>query len=124
MRAYSYDPDTGEFIGWTECMADPLENPEARSDGAWLVPANATTVRPPTLVFGNVVVWRGGKWGYVLPDNPDAELSDVPIIPPDPDDSGPPMAPPEGEPEFEMGLLSDGPAPEDGPTERVVPRET
>lgn len=86
MRVYHYIAETGEFAGWGEAEPDPLENPTGDPTGAFLVPAYATTEKPPTLVKGNVVVFREGRWGYLLPDAPDGELSDVPLIPPEPAD--------------------------------------
>lgn len=84
MRIYHYDQKTGEFMGWGEADPDPLENPNNITNGKFLIPAHATTEPPPTLIKGNVVVWRDGKWGYLLPDDPDGVPSDTPIPPPDP----------------------------------------
>lgn len=118
MRVYNYDEHTGEFIGWLDAQADPLENPAGEPDKPWLIPAFATTIRPPTLVFGNVVVFRNGKWGYLLSTDEGGELSDIPILPPElsvrpekkkaprktgrPTEPPPQPEPPEGDPDEQL----------------------
>lgn len=54
--AYSYHPDTKEFV--TVCLADesPLE------PGLFLVPANATPVKPPVTAANEIAVFGDGVW--------------------------------------------------------------
>ena len=56
MKIYNYAPDTGIF--YAEAFADesPLE------PGAFLVPAFATTLKPPRATFPNVAIFKNGKW--------------------------------------------------------------
>jgi hypothetical protein len=65
MNIYHYIADTG--IYHTEGLADesPLE------PGVFLVPAYATTFKPPKTTFPNVAVFRNGTWNVeVLPEPP------------------------------------------------------
>lgn len=96
MRVYSYEPETGEYKGDDEAIPCPLANPTGDPKGDWIFPASCTTIEPPMLVKGNVVVFRKGKWGYVYPDEPDMKPSATPLEPkpePPPRD---PNGPPEG----------------------------
>ena len=54
MDIWDYDRKTGVLIG--QSVADP--NPE--EPGAWLIPAFATAVRPPTVPEGCVAIFNGG----------------------------------------------------------------
>ena len=54
MDIWDYDPKTGVLLG--RSAADP--NPE--DPGAWLVPAYATTIRPPFVPEGCVAIFNGG----------------------------------------------------------------
>jgi hypothetical protein len=97
MKIFNYHETTGEFTGWSEDATPcPIENPEGKPDGVWHYPAHSTTIKPPKLIKGNVVVFREGKWGYVYPDVPDMVLSDKPLkAKPEPPPRDP-NAPPEG----------------------------
>ena len=56
MKIYNYAPDTGIF--YAEALADesPLE------PGVFLIPAFATTLKPPKAAFPKVAVFQNGKW--------------------------------------------------------------
>ena len=54
MDIWDYDRQTGMLLG--RSAADP--NPE--EPGAWLIPAYATTIRPPTVPEGCVAIFNGG----------------------------------------------------------------
>jgi len=83
MDCFHYDEFTGEFLAWTHAMADPLDNPDGEPDKPWLIPRFATIIQPPPLVYGNVLVFREGAWGYLLPDDMDGTPSPDPIeVPP------------------------------------------
>lgn len=88
MKIYNYQSGTGEFLSEGVADPDPLEgvNEETGEPNAWLMPALATTIKPPAYKPGNVVVFREGKWGYVkMSDGPEGELTDAPH-PPNGDD--------------------------------------
>ena len=59
MQIFHYDRVTGEFRGEATARIDPLD-PE-RS----LIPANATTVAPPSVPSGHVAVFDGEAWASV-----------------------------------------------------------
>ena len=54
MDIWDYDRRTGVLLG--RGAADP--NPE--KPGAWLIPAYATTIRPPVVPDGCVAIFDGG----------------------------------------------------------------
>ncbi len=54
MDIWDYDRKTGALLG--RSAADP--NPE--DSGAWLIPAYATTIRPPTVPEGCVAIFNDG----------------------------------------------------------------
>jgi len=63
MVVYSYD-NNGVYIGESEAFQDPLEEAE------FLIPANATTIAPPTVGAGEYTVFNGQGWDIVkLPAN-------------------------------------------------------
>lgn len=55
IKIYNYDADTGELLFDETARRDPVE-------GKALVPANATTKKPPTAAEGMVPVWNGESW--------------------------------------------------------------
>ena len=68
MKIYNYASETGIFQ--TEGLADesPLE------PGVFLVPAYATTIKPPKATLPKVAVFKDGKWSLqVLPPSPEPE---------------------------------------------------
>jgi hypothetical protein len=81
---YNYDPGTFAYAGTSIADPDPLMNPVNDEEGIFLLPANATFIKPLDPVENNLVVFRGGHWGYVHIDTPDEEPSDEPA-PPTPD---------------------------------------
>lgn len=69
MTIYHYHHSTKEYIG--EGQADP--NPMKKE--AWLIPAFATTVKPPDVEEGQVVKWNGTNWDVAdIPDEIVPEL--------------------------------------------------
>ena len=60
MKVYHYHPVTGESVGESEARLSPLHL--RRGVSVPLVPANATTVAPPTLPAGQRAVFDGAKW--------------------------------------------------------------
>ena len=63
MKIYNYHSDTGEFVGSSDANRDPLEEKVM-----YLIPANATTVEPPTPDALQVAVWNGTGW-VTMPDH-------------------------------------------------------
>jgi hypothetical protein len=61
MTIYHYDNETGEYTGNSEAKESPLE------PGVFLIPANATSVKVPTVPAGKVAVFDNGAW--TLPDD-------------------------------------------------------
>ena len=53
--AYSYDSDSGEYLGECRCQPDPL-------DGGYLLPAHATSDEPPKTQTWEVAIWKGNRW--------------------------------------------------------------
>lgn len=58
MVVYSYD-NNGVYIGESEAFQDPLEEAE------FLIPANATTIAPPTVGADEYTVFNGTAWNVV-----------------------------------------------------------
>lgn len=56
MKIYNYDPASGAFIGESEADKSPV-NP-----GAWLVPAFATNIAPPSVPAGKYAAFDGAEW--------------------------------------------------------------
>lgn len=67
--AYSFHPKTGEFLGEVECQPNPLQI------GKFIVPAHATTVKPPRRREAKFRSWNGEEWVYV-----DIELVETPPV--------------------------------------------
>lgn len=81
MRIYHYQEDTGEYLGWSNGATPcPIENPEGKKSGVWIIPAHATTIKPPALFKGNVLVFRKGAWGYLLPDDINGTPAPEPVV--------------------------------------------
>jgi hypothetical protein len=81
MNIYHFFSETGIFYaeGWAD--ESPLE------PGVFLIPAHATTLRPPTATLPDVAVFKNGKWTIeTLPPPPEAEpvLEPVPVFTADP----------------------------------------
>lgn len=53
---YSYDHETGGFIGVSEADESPLE------PGVFLLPANSTTLAPPAILDGQVARFSNDQW--------------------------------------------------------------
>ncbi|CAH0343774.1 hypothetical protein [Rhizobium sp. CECT 9324] len=75
MKVYNYDPDTREYVGWSEADESP------RQPGVWLIPAFSTDTPPPDQKSGFVRKFVNGAWIYSLiePEETDPET------PPDPE---------------------------------------
>jgi hypothetical protein len=67
--AFSFYPDTGEFIGLTDAFESPLE------PGIFLYPAHSTSIEPPSFDSTQVCVFDGEAWHLsARPVEPDPEL--------------------------------------------------
>lgn len=60
MKIWHYHPTSGELIAEGQADESPLE------PGTYLVPAHATTVKPPEPRTGEARVWNGNEWSYVV----------------------------------------------------------
>lgn len=58
MQVYNYDSRTSVYIGASDADLDPVTGSE------WLVPAFATTKRPPARIDGKNIVFNGDNWEY------------------------------------------------------------
>ena len=71
MKIYLYSPATKEFKGERKAIKSPLFNPEKHKPSEeFLVPANATTVKPPKIQIGEVALFdeSSQKWS-IKPDH-------------------------------------------------------
>ena len=59
MKIYNYHPDYSYFLSEDVADPSPLE------PGAWLIPAHATTVEPPTANDGEVAIFDGTSWSVI-----------------------------------------------------------
>jgi len=62
MIVYSYDRDSGEFIDAGEADPDPL------TPGAYLIPANATTIPPPSVSAYETPVFDASEHKWITVD--------------------------------------------------------
>lgn len=60
MKVYNYNPITKEYGGESIADESPLE------PGVFLIPAAATTVKPPTIPQGRRAVWINNSWSIEL----------------------------------------------------------
>lgn len=58
---YKYDEKTKEYIGAGTTMLDPLET-KLQGKNIYLLPKNATFIKPKEVEDGYVNVWDGGLW--------------------------------------------------------------
>lgn len=61
MIIYNYDSN-GIFIGEDVADIDPM------SPDNYLIPANATTIKPPQVENGSFPIWAGESWGIFTPE--------------------------------------------------------
>lgn len=64
MFAYTYNPETYEYIGAVETELDPLET-ELQGKEIWLLPADSTFIAPLEAKDGFAVCWNGKAWEYI-----------------------------------------------------------
>lgn len=67
MEVYSYDKESGIFIGTTIADEDP------KRPGNYLFPAQTTSIKPPTIDEDKLAKWDNNAW--VLVDKPPKELT-------------------------------------------------
>lgn len=58
LKIYHFEADTFELIGESYADEDPLQI------GSWLIPANATNIKPPKNIDGNTRHFISGVWEY------------------------------------------------------------
>lgn len=62
MIAYSYNSETMEYIGTTECQIDPLVSKREGRE-IFLTPANAVLILPPEYNSNTEICkWNGTEW--------------------------------------------------------------
>lgn len=61
MKIYNFDSETGEFLSAGVADTDPLDK------AGWLIPAYATSVKPPAEQENEVAIFDGDSW-YIEPD--------------------------------------------------------
>lgn len=59
MIIYNYDPITTEYTGYSEASLDPQES-KVQGKDVYLIPAYATTVKPPKAKTNEVVIYDNG----------------------------------------------------------------
>lgn len=64
MKIYNYNPITFEYTGSQNADLDPQETKEQGKD-VYLIPANATTNKPPAHQEDKVRIWQENKWEYI-----------------------------------------------------------
>ena len=72
MKVYSYHYQTGEFVGVDDADESPLE------PGVFLIPANATAIKPPAEKSGFVRRFVNGSWGYSPIEAPQSHPTEEP----------------------------------------------
>ena len=61
MNVYKYDEKTKEYISTEQALLDPLET-KLQGKNIYLLPKNATFIKPKEVENGYVNVWDGGLW--------------------------------------------------------------
>lgn len=62
MTAFSYNNDTGKYIGIVSCQIDPLASRQEEKV-IYLLPANSTFVQPPSYdEESEEIFWDGAEW--------------------------------------------------------------
>ncbi len=62
MKIYHYQEGTGRYLESSDARPSPLWKPEDPLEDAFLLPALATTEKPPEEKEGYYIVRREGKW--------------------------------------------------------------
>lgn len=62
MKIYSYNK-LGEYVGESKARLNPLET-ELQGKDIFLIPANATTIKPPNPIEGKKRIYANGSWIY------------------------------------------------------------
>ncbi len=73
MKIFNYAPNTGLLLSENKADESPLEV------GVWLIPANATTIQPPSAQDGKTIHFINSNWVYQ--DIPTPEPEPVLFIP-------------------------------------------
>lgn len=73
MKIYNYHPLTKVFIGISDADPNPMR------EGDYLIPADATTVQPPSFGQGQQAYWNGSAWGIQNIPSPEPEPEPVPL---------------------------------------------
>ncbi len=61
MIIYNYDPITFEYTGYSQADLDPAET-KAQGKEVYLIPANATTIKPPKTKANETATFCSGSW--------------------------------------------------------------
>lgn len=64
MKIYNYDPITFIYTSSQNADLDPEETKQQGKD-IYLIPANATTIKPPTAQTDKARVWKENQWEFV-----------------------------------------------------------
>ncbi|MEA5467981.1 hypothetical protein [Spirulina sp. 06S082] len=73
MKIYNYNPEK-EYIGESDADINPLE------PGSFLIPANATTVKPPDIPEEKRAIFNGEKWQLEAILQPEIEQEPEQIV--------------------------------------------
>lgn len=64
ITAYSFNTETGEYVGEATVQEDPL------APGLFLMPGGTTLIAPPAPQGGKKIVFKDGAWGF----------EDIPVV--------------------------------------------
>ena len=64
MKIYNYDSITFEYTGSQNADLNPEET-KRQGKNVYLLPAFATTIKPPTAQIDKARVWQENQWGYI-----------------------------------------------------------
>lgn len=79
MIIHHYDPISGVYLGSGPADPDPLDNPQAKENLPWVIPAFATKIQPPVPTANFHRVFSNGAWGYVA-NNSNQEPQPQPVV--------------------------------------------
>lgn len=71
MKLYYYD-ETGYYSAMSEAFLDPLET-KLQGKDVWLMPPNATTIKPPSSIDGHKLKFNGKAWEQEKIPDPEPE---------------------------------------------------
>jgi hypothetical protein len=75
MKIYNYHPETKHFLYVEDAQQSPLEAP-----GIFLIPANATEIKPPSTKENELAIWQEHHWIIKKIPEPPKDVKFCPLL--------------------------------------------